>query len=315
MPQIIDTPTDLESLRQQQPDLILLDVRLSEDYEEGHLPGAVNQCVYEVAFLGEVPSHGVRRDQAVCVYGVAPESHESAVAAAKLERAGYNHVFDFRGGLEAWRAEGRSLEAPATLVPAAAVKDGRFPLDLKESKVVWVGRNLINHHWGHVQISEGHVVFENGQPVSGAVIVDLREITCADLAGGPLHDVLIHHLESDDFFDVENHPEAQFVFDKVEVCAEAPGCHNLKLLGDFTMRGQTHAVTVVGAAGYTPDGHAAMQATLILDRTQWGVVYGSGRFFHRLASHLVNDHIELQLRILTLAAVRNGVHAAPATVG
>ena len=33
---------------------VLLDVRTPEAFEEGHLPGARNFCVYEVAFLDKV---------------------------------------------------------------------------------------------------------------------------------------------------------------------------------------------------------------------------------------------------------------------
>lgn len=303
MPQLIHTPAELDALREMHPDVALLDVRLADDYQEGHLPGAINQCVFEVVFLHDLAGKALRRDQPVCVYGVAPESRESATAAAKLERAGYSQVYDFRGGLEAWRAEGRPVETPGGASRGQVVRDGRYPLDLAECKVVWVGRNLINHHWGHVAMSEGHVHFLNGVPASGAVTVDLREITCADLAGGPLHDVLIHHLESDDFFDVENHPEAVFAFDRAEVCSESPGCQNLKLHGTLTLRGETHPLTISAAAGFTPEGKAALQASLALDRTEWGVLYGSGRYFRRLAGHLVNDVIELQLRILTAGVV------------
>lgn len=305
MSQMINTPAELDALREAHPNLVLLDVRLGEDFQEGHLPGAVNQCVFEMVFLHDLAAKAVRREEPVCVYGVAPESRESATAAGKLERAGYGQVYEFRGGLEAWRAEGRPVEvASVNGTAAAVVRDGRFALDLDESKLVWVGRNLINHHWGHVAISEGHVTFQGGVPVSGAVTVDLRQITCADLAGGPMHDVLIHHLESDDFFDVENHPEAVFVFENAEVCSQAAGCQNLKLHGSLTLRGETHPLTIIAAAGFTPEGKAALQASLALDRTEWGVLYGSGRYFLRLAGHLVNDQIELQLRILTAGGVK-----------
>lgn len=40
------------------------------------------------------------------------------------------------------------------------------------------------------------------------------------------------------------------------------------------------------------------------NRTRWGVIYGSSRFFRHLGMHLVFDLISLQLRIVTEPARR-----------
>ncbi|RBP37710.1 rhodanese-related sulfurtransferase [Roseimicrobium gellanilyticum] len=299
------TPAVLQDLRTQHPNLLLLDVRLPEDFAEGHLPGAVNQCVYEMVFLPELEKQQLAKDRPIAVYGAAESSLESQVAAEKLERAGFTNVFDFRGGLAAWVAYGLRLEN--VLPPAAppAIRNGTHALDLTESRVVWVGRNLINKHWGQVAIRSGEVVFENGSVARGEVVLDLKRITCSDLAGSDLHDVLIAHLESDDFFDVERFPEARFTIERTEVCADCPGSRNLRLHGALTLRGITHPLTVEAAAGLTDEGKAALQTTFTIDRTKWGILYGSGKFFQRLAGHLVNDELELQVRILTKEAVQD----------
>ena len=203
--------------------LALIDVRLAEDYAAGHIPDAVNQCVFEVAFLPELESKGIPKEAPVCVYGAGEDSHESRMAAEKLERAGFTRVFEFRGGLEAWIAAGHSVEQHSTAPPIPKIADGVHALDLAESKVVWIGRNLINKHWGHVALSAGQVEVRDGLPIKGDVTLDLRRLTCSDLAGDPLHDVLIHHLESDDFFDVARFPEARFSFDRAERCSDQRG--------------------------------------------------------------------------------------------
>jgi len=59
-----------------------------------------------------------------------------------------------------------------------------------------------------------------------------------------------------------------------------------------------HAIAFDAAAGWTPGCLPAAQATLAFDRTLWGVLYGSGKHFQRLAGHLVNDLIEIQLRVV-----------------
>jgi rhodanese-related sulfurtransferase/polyisoprenoid-binding protein YceI len=280
-------------------DLVLLDVRLPEDFACSHLPGAENQCVYEVTFLPEIEKKNHPKDKAVCVYGAGEDSHESRMAAEKLERMGFTQVFDFRGGLDAWTAAGNTVESKGAAFGEPKIADGTHSLDLKESKVLWTGRNLINKHCGEVALASGLVVVRDGLPASGEATLDLKRITCTDLAGETMHDVLIQHLGSDDFFDVARFPAAKFTFDRAECTSKAPGCTNLRLLGALTMRGVTKPLVIAAAAGITSEGKAALQSAFTLDRTDWGVLYGSGRFFRRLAGHLVNDTIELQLRLLT----------------
>lgn len=304
-PMTLIDPLQLVELRAQHPGLLLLDVRLAEDFENEHLPGAINQCVFEVGFLPGLAGKVTDKAQTVCVYGASAFSHESRMAAEKLDRAGFTRVYEFRGGLEAWKTEGNPVEGIAASAPPSTVQDGYYSLDLQESKVLWLGRNLLNKHWGHVALASGQVEFREGRVRRGEAVLDMKRLTCTDLQDNALHDVLIRHLESDDFFDVERYPEARFQFELGEICAATPGCRNLKLHGSLTLRGITKPLTIDCAAGFTPEGKAALQATFEIDRTEWNVLYGSGRFFQRLAGHLVNDQIELQLRILTDRAVRS----------
>lgn len=298
---------ELEEVRAAHRGLVLLDVRLPEDHAVCHIPRSVNQCVFEVAFLPGLEERGLDKATPLVVYGNGADSQESSTAAEKLVRAGYKNVFDFVGGLDAWMEAGLTAEASGPGPLPQEVADGTYPLDLKESRVVWVGRNLINRHWGHVALASGQVEVREGRLAAGEVVLDLRRIMCSDLADSEMHDVLIHHLESDDFFDVARYPEARFAFDRAEECDPSPGTRNLRLHGGLTLRGVTHPLTVEAAAGFTPEGLAALQSTFTLDRTQWGVVYGSGRLFRRLAGHLVNDEIELQIRMLTASPVRREV--------
>jgi polyisoprenoid-binding protein YceI len=227
------------------------------------------------------------------------------VAAEKLERAGYTGTLELREGLEGWRTAGHPVAESGATPAAPRIADGSHELDPVESRIVWIGRNLVNRHWGHVALAGGRAHFQNGVPVAGEAALDLTRISCADLAGSDLHDVLVHHLESDDFFDVARFPEAKFSFDAAEICSDKPGCRNLKLRGDLTLRGVTRPLVIDAAAGTLPDGRAALQSAFTIDRTTWGVIYGSGKFFTRLAGHLVNDEIELQLRVLTAATVKS----------
>jgi hypothetical protein len=66
-----------------------------------------------------------------------------------------------------------------------------------------------------------------------------------------------------------------------------------------TLKGISAPLKVLATSGVTPDCNAAAQAVFSFDRTRWKVLYGSGRFFHRLGRNLVNDLIELEIKIVT----------------
>jgi hypothetical protein len=45
-------------------------------------------------------------------------------------------------------------------------------------------------------------------------------------------------------------------------------------------------------------GELVAQGTVAFDRTRWGSLYGLGRFFARLGKHVVNDLIDIQVKVV-----------------
>ena len=284
----------------QNPEVQLLDVRLADDFEAAHLEGAVNNCVFEVAFGDRLAETAPDPNATTVVYGADGTSGEAAAAAEKLRRNGYRDIHLLEGGLAGAIAGGYPAVQGTPIPDLATIPDGTHAVDLEQSTVEWTGRNLVNKHWGAAPLSGGELIFSGGRLESGEITIDLRGLTCADLAGSELHDVLIAHLHNEDFFDVENFPEARIRIQGTEPVGPAsPGAPNLRISAELSLRGRTHPIEFTAASGITPEGKAAAQAALAIDRTRWGVLYGSGKFFHRLAGHLVNDLIEFQVRLLT----------------
>ena len=62
------TTDPLRALLQESP-VQLLDVRLGDDFEAAHLPGAHNNCVYEVAFADRLADTAPQKDVPTIVYG------------------------------------------------------------------------------------------------------------------------------------------------------------------------------------------------------------------------------------------------------
>lgn len=297
MPQVINSAELFRRMASSTPPH-LIDVRLEDDFTAEHLLGASNNCVFEVAFLSRMQEKLLDLNAPICLYGADEKSHEARMAVEKLTRAKFTQILELREGLAGWKAAGFEVKLGSPVSDPFPV-DGSYPIDLNESRVEWTGRNLINKHWGTIGVKSGEIRITDGIFSGGEFVLDMTNILCTDLADTDLHDVLITHLKSDDFFDVENYPEARFAIQAVEMLYDAPGAINVQLTGDLTLRGHVKSITLNASAGLTEEGKPAAQASCSIDRTHWNIIYGSGKFFTRLAGHVVNDEIDLQLRLLT----------------
>lgn len=93
------TPEEAKTRLEENPDIILLDVRTQEEYDGGHIPGAV--CFPNEDIQPELPLP-FEKDAEILVY--CRSGRRSAEAAGKLADMGYTNVADF-GGILGWPYE------------------------------------------------------------------------------------------------------------------------------------------------------------------------------------------------------------------
>lgn len=280
-----------------EPEALLIHVLPAEVFAARRIPGSHNACVYEVTFPSQVGSIAPGKATPLVLYGAGDGSQDARCAAQKLIAAGYTNLAVFEGGLQAWETAGEALEVKADL-PVAPRLHGRYRVNTAESVVRWTGRNLFNHHNGTLKAAEGELDFENDRLVGGKVVLDMNSIACEDITDPGTNAVLIRHLREEDFFLVDRFPTSTFaVREAARIPGSTEGTPNCEVRGDFTLRGVTRplAIPVVVAAA-SPDRLTA-QAQLELDRTEFGSLYGSGRFFRFLGKHGVNDHVHVHLKL------------------
>jgi rhodanese-related sulfurtransferase len=95
-----------------EPALTILDVRDRREFNISHIMGAVPMPLNE-SLDRVLDKLELGRD--IYVYG--PTDEETAAAAAQLRTAGYQNVFEIRGGLAAWKAVGYPVESlPTTAI-------------------------------------------------------------------------------------------------------------------------------------------------------------------------------------------------------
>ena len=280
----------------------LIDVLVDEHFKAVHLPGAVNVCVYEIVFLENMAKLIPDKDREIVVYGSGDRSLEALNAAEKLVNAGYRNVGMLQGGLDGWKALGYAVEGEDTAIlqrpePAVPFEDARYVVDTEQSVVNWFGRNRTTTHRGTLRFSSGEFSFTNGE-LKGAFEVDMTSIQNIDLEGDPLQPHLIGHLKSVDFFFVDMFPRAFFTITSAKRIEEVPSSiPNFSVQGFFDLRGVKKEIAFVATASPLQDGEVRVEAHFDIDRSRWGVLYGSSRFFEHLGYHLVYQPISLHLRL------------------
>ncbi len=280
----------------------LFDVLLPEDFACRHIPGAENACVYEMVFPDRVAECIPDRDRTVVVYDDSGTTLAARTAKEKLERAGYCNVAILEGGVQAWKAAGFAIESVATTGASPVISDGVYRVDVEKSVVEWSGRNINNRHHGRISMSAGEVILENGRPKSGRFVLDMKTITNLDLQDESWRSMLLRHLNSDDFFDVERFPAVTFELRSASVIAACtPGTPNMEIAGMLTIKDSTHSIRFPAIVAAQEDGSIKAQAALSFDRTLWNVCYGSGKLYERLGMHLVHDLVSVELFIAARA--------------
>lgn len=85
----------LEEIMQKNNNAILVDVRSKQEFEEGHLNGAINIPLYELEKkLEKIPN----KQCTIIIY--CRSGHRSRQAKEKLEELGYENVYNLKNGLD-----------------------------------------------------------------------------------------------------------------------------------------------------------------------------------------------------------------------
>ena len=79
---------------------VIVDVRTEEEYNEGHIPGAI--CIPNESIGSEQPAELPDLEQVILVY--CRSGNRSKQAAKKLSKIGYTNIYEF-GGINSWTGD------------------------------------------------------------------------------------------------------------------------------------------------------------------------------------------------------------------
>ncbi len=100
------TLEELVAQREKSDKVLVVDVRPAARFAEGHLPGAVSVPLPEIR-EGDAR---FREARTLVVYSGSAMDYLSAAAAKRMLALGYQHVYDYRGGLKEWEQRGQTVE-------------------------------------------------------------------------------------------------------------------------------------------------------------------------------------------------------------
>ncbi len=171
-----------------------------------------------------------------------------------------------------------------------------FKMDTEKSKLTWKGYKVLGQHEGNISLKEGALSFKEGKLTGGSFTIDMTSITCTDIEDKGTAAKLVGHLSSDDFFGVEAHPTAQLDIKKtVSYGKKDEGYELYKIVADLTIKGTTKEIKFNAHVFPASKDMVSAKAMLEIDRTDFGLRYGSGSFLENLGDNTIYDEFEIEV--------------------
>lgn len=193
------------------------------------------------------------------------------------------------------KAENKTEATEAEDVSAVDAEGVRYTAQTDQSVLTWKGIGPTKAHNGTIKLSEGYLAFNDQQLSGGDFIIDMKTIDDLSVENPEYSAKLEGHLSSPDFFEVEKFPFGAFTITGVE---EVDG--KLMVKGNLTVKNIKKNIEFPAAITMNGDTVTLKSQVFTIDRTEWDVKYNSGKFFEDLKDKLINDDIELSVKVKAL---------------
>ena len=161
-------------------------------------------------------------------------------------------------------------------------------INVKKSFITWTGKKVTGEHSGIIKFKDGVLSFKNKKVVGGVFTADMTTLQNTDQTGKDKAK-LEGHLKSPDFFDTEGFKTAKLVFKTITYKKK----NNYEVTADLTIKGKTNPVkfdlVIIGNKA---------DANFVIDRTKYGIQYGSGSFFDDLGDQTIYDEFDLNVSLV-----------------
>jgi polyisoprenoid-binding protein YceI len=180
----------------------------------------------------------------------------------------------------------------------AAVESVTYNVDTAASSIAWVGSKPTADHTGTIALQNGMVKVNGENLESGEFTIDMTSIVVTDLEGDSATN-LKAHLEGTvegketDFFNTPKYPTAKFV-----VTGVSTNEGKSMLEGNLTLKDVTKNVSFPVMVSYEGDKMMLKSEEFTIDRTDWGIKYGSENFTDIVKDKAISDDIKLTINLV-----------------
>ncbi|MBP6925470.1 MAG: YceI family protein [Candidatus Pacebacteria bacterium] len=187
--------------------------------------------------------------------------------------------------------------SPSVISSQDPISSGEYVFTTETSTILWQARKKLIENYvdkGTFGVSGGSVVFDqNGVPTMGTITIALDTLVVTETGVGGGFNGLAGDMLSDRFLDVENHPNATFMVSAVE----AGRNNTFDMTGDLTLKGVTQPVTLPVVIQPLADGSITLTGAFEIDRTVFGITFGSDKFFDSLGDKVIDDTVQIGLSL------------------
>jgi polyisoprenoid-binding protein YceI len=167
-----------------------------------------------------------------------------------------------------------------------------YKVDSSSSKIVYVGKKVTGEHTGTITLKSGSLTLKGDEIANGEFVADMNSLTSTDITDPEYNKKYVVHMTSPDFFDTAKYPESKLVINSSKKTAKG-----LEVKGNLTLLGQTKPVSFIVTDVKKTEGEFSGKSNLVLNRTNWGLKYGSSSFFKGLGDKAINDEFTLAVEI------------------
>ncbi len=193
-------------------------------------------------------------------------------------------------------AEAEKPAAPEKIqVSPEPSPEGATVYNITEGTVYWTGRKSVKgQHNGKLNVKAGSLTVKEGRILAGKIQVDMTSLEIMDQLDETQKGQLMSHLKSDDFFGVNRYPTAEFDIEE-QLPSNTPDFNNV-IAGSLTMKGKSNPVNIPVKLKLGDNELSAESATFIINRTQWGINFGSG-IIGTVKDKMIDDNVSVAISV------------------
>jgi polyisoprenoid-binding protein YceI len=195
--------------------------------------------------------------------------------------------------------ESKTSEVKETLTATLAATP--YTIQTEKATISWLGSKPVGTHTGTINVQDGAFYLQGTTIESGKFVIDMSSITVTDLDENSGKESLESHLKGTvegkegDFFNVTKYPTATF-----EVTGVTYMDGKTIMSGNLTMLDTTQNISFPVLITNQNNMVQVKSETFTIDRTKWGINYGSKSIFDNLGDKFIADDMEITIDVTAM---------------